>query len=106
MMQNRKYFPKSILKPDKDLKLDEYDFATSGEITVFKWMDRGKKPVVTVSTIHRGEDTAFIKRKNNVGVREEVQCPLSIAEYNKYMGGVDHFDQLLERYNIAWKSRR
>ena len=45
-----------------------------------------KKPVVTVSTIHRGEDTAFVKRKNNVGVREEVQCPLSIAEYNKYMG--------------------
>lgn len=70
------------------------------------YCNRGKKPVVTVSTIHRGEDTAFIKRKNNVGVREEVQCPLSIAEYNKYMGGVDHFDQLLERYNIAWKSRR
>ncbi|KAL4104080.1 hypothetical protein QTP88_019393 [Uroleucon formosanum] len=106
MMQNRKYFPKSILKPDKGLKLGEYDFATSGEISVFKWMDRGKKPVVTVSTIHRGEDTAFVKRKNNVGVREEVQCPLSIAEYNKYMGGVDHFDQLQERYNIAWKSRR
>lgn len=106
MMQNRKYFPKSILKSDKTLKMDEYDFATSGEISVFKWMDRGKKPVVTVSTIHKGETTSIVKRKNNLGVREDVQCPLRIAEYNKYMGGVDHFDQLKECYNIAWKSRR
>lgn len=38
-----------------------------------------EKTAVTVSTIHRDEDTAFVKRKKNVGVREEVQCPLSIA---------------------------
>jgi len=62
MMQNRKYFLKSIIKSDKTLKMGEYDFATSGEISVFKWMDRGKKPVVTVSTIHRGETTSIVKR--------------------------------------------
>lgn len=54
--------------------MGEYDFATSGEIYVCKWMDRGKKPVVTVSTINLGENIATVKIKNNVGVREDVQC--------------------------------
>lgn len=105
-MQNRKFFPKTLLKSDKTLKMGDYDFATSEEISVHKWMDRGKKPVVTVSSLHRGEDITVVKRKNNAGIREEIQCPKSISDYNKYMGGVDHFDQLQECYNITWKSRR
>lgn len=106
ILQNRKFFPKTILKEDKTLNIGEYDFATSGEISVFKWMDRGKKPVVTVSSIHKGNDAAMVKRKNKIGIREDVKCPKSISEYNKYMGGVDHFDQLQEYYNISLKSRR
>lgn len=78
-----------------------HDFATSEEISVFKWMDRGKKPVVTVSSFHKDEDISVVKRKNNIGVREEVICPLTIAEYNKYMAAVDHFDQLQQCYSIA-----
>lgn len=31
---------------------------------------------------------------------------ISTIYYYKYMGGVDHFYQLLECYNITWKSRR
>lgn len=61
-----------------------YDFASSGEISVYKWMDRGKKPVVVVSSIHKGEDITVVKRKNNVGIREDVKCPKSIDDYNKY----------------------
>lgn len=106
MLQNRKFFPKTLLKEDKTLNIGEYDFATSGEISVFKWMDRGKKPVVTVSSIHKGNDAAMVKRKNKIGIREDVKCPKSISEYNKYMEGVDHFDQLQEYYNISLKSRR
>ncbi|KAF0711469.1 piggyBac transposable element-derived protein 4-like, partial [Aphis craccivora] len=102
MLQNRKYFPKTLLKVDKSLSMGDYDFASSGEISVYKWMDRGKKPVVVVSSFHKGEDITMVKRKNNVGIREDVKCPKSIADYNKYMGGVDHFDQLLECYNISY----
>lgn len=42
MLQNRKFFPKTLLKEDKTLNIGEYDFAISGEIFVFKWADRGK----------------------------------------------------------------
>lgn len=63
-------------------------------------MDRGKKPVVVVSSFHKGEDITMVKRKNNVGIREDDKCPKSIADYNKDMGGVDHFDQLLECYKL------
>lgn len=96
ILQNRKYFPKTLLKADKSFSVGVYDFASSGEISVQKWMDRGKKPVVAVSTIHKGEDITVVKRKNNIGIREDIKCPKSIAEYIKYMGAVDHFDQLLE----------
>jgi len=102
MLQNRKYFPKTLLKVDKSLSMGDYDFASSGEISVYKWMDRGKKPVVVVSSFHKGEDITMVKRKNNFGIREDVKCLKSIADYNKYMGGVDHFDQLLECYNISY----
>lgn len=106
MMTNRKFFPKEILKSDKSLKMGESDFATSKEISISKWMDRGKKPVVIISTIHNPSENGVVKRKNKEGIREDVNCPKSVYDYNKYMGGVDRFDQLLECYNISWKSRR
>jgi len=61
-----------------------------------------EKPVVVVSSIHKGEDITVVKRKNNVGIREDVKFPKSIADYNKYMGVVDHFDPFLEcyKYNL------
>lgn len=106
MMANRKYFPKDILKSDKSLKMGESDYAISNEISVSKWMDRGKKSVVTVSTMHNPSESTTVKRRNKEGVRVDIICPKSIYDYNKYMGGVDHFDQLIECYNISWKSRR
>lgn len=106
IMSNRKYFPKDLLKSDKTLKVGDSDYAVSRDISVCKWMDRGKKAVVTVSTMHNPCETATVKRRNKEGIREDINCPKSIYDYNKYMGGVDHFDQLLETYNISWKSRR
>ena len=34
-----------------------------------------------------------------------MSCPTRIKDYNAYMGGVDHFDQLVSAYNISWKSK-
>ena len=39
-----------------------------------------------------------IFRKQNDGSKEEVECPLALKSYNKYMGGVDRGDQLRGYY--------
>lgn len=104
--QTRKFFPKELLKSDKAMKAGEHDGATDGEITISKWMDRGKKSVCVISTMHSASKTAHVLRTQPTGERKLVQCPEAISDYNKYMGGVDHFDQLLSSYSISWKSRR
>lgn len=35
-----------------------------------------------------------------------VPCPKAVSDYNKYMGGVDKLDQMLEAYSVVRKSRR
>lgn len=103
---NRKYYPKLILKDDKKMKIGDSDFAQAGDISVVKWKDRGKKSVNVVSNMHNPTKFNIVKRTNKTGERQEVQCPESIAAYNKYMGGVDKFDQAMAAYSISWKSRR
>lgn len=103
---NRKHYPSSIMKKDKELKMSEYDFAQSNDIGVTKWKDRGKKCVSTASTIHNPSTTTTISRKNKRGEKIPVNCPQMISCYNKYMGGVDSFDQFMSFYNINQKSRR
>lgn len=103
---NRKHFPKNKLCTDKALSLGESDFAMCGDISVTKWRDRGKKAVLVGSNMHKPSDKTTVNRKNKAGKKEVVDCPQSIADYNTYMGGVDHFDQLIACYNLSWKSRR
>ena len=40
------------------------------------------------------------------GRKEEVECPLALMSYNKYMGGVDRGDQLRGYYRCMVKSRK
>lgn len=68
-----------------------------------KWKDRGTKCVNIISNFH---DTSVVHRKDHFGNKHLIKCPISIVDYNKYMGGVDHFDQFHSFYNISWKSRR
>lgn len=35
-----------------------------------------------------------------------IKCPISIEDYNKHLGGVDHFDQYYSTCNTLWESRR
>lgn len=105
-MGNRKFVPNTHLKPDNRLKMGEIDFATAGEISVSKWKARGSKCVLVASNMHNPVEGTFVSRKNKEGEKEQVQCPKSIHDYNKYMGGVDHFDHLMACYSISQKSRR
>ena len=47
---------------------------------------------------------AITNRKQKDGTVKEVACPVPIAFYNKYMGGVDHADQMIGLYNLDRKS--
>ena len=40
------------------------------------------------------------------GSRKEVPCPIACVQYNKFMGGVDHGDQLRGHYQSSFKSRK
>lgn len=104
---NRKYFPSAVLKNDKSFITGEFDIATSKkELSVSKWKDRGTKCVNVISNLHDTSVIGVVHRKDHFGNKHLIKCPNSIVDYNKYMGGVDHFDQFHSFYNISWKSRR
>ena len=45
-----------------------------------------------------------VRRRQKDGPTKMVDCPSSIATYNKYMGGVDKGDQLRPYYHVRLKS--
>ena len=104
--QTRKLFPKNDIKSDKELKTGESDGIIADNISISKWKDRGRKSVCIVSTMHNPLKITQVRRTQKDGKKNLVNCPEAVADYNKYMGGVDHFDQLLSSYNLSWKSRR
>lgn len=95
-----------MLPLDKSLKMGDSDFVQSGDISIVKWKDRGSKPVIIVSIFHNPANYSEVSRTNKKGEKEKIKCPKVIKDYNQFMGGVDHFDQLLQCYNISKKSRR
>jgi hypothetical protein len=104
--QTRKFFPKNLLKSDENMKVGDVDRCMSGtEVSISKWKNRGKKSVAVVSTMHNPCETTRNTRTQKDGSRPLVTCPIAEKDYNKYMGGVDHLDQLHAAYSTGWKSR-
>ena len=52
------------------------------------------------------QSVTSILRQQSDGSKEEVECPLALKSYNKYMGGVDSGDQLRGYYRCRVKSRK
>ena len=68
-----------------------------------KWMD--KRAVTALTTIHEDTAVAVERRSRRApGGRETVMKPQAIVEYNRYMGGVDHADQLLSYYGFGHRT--
>ena len=65
------------------------------------WKDT--KDVLLMSNCHTPEMTN-VQRKKKDGTIQEVSCPVPIAFYNKYMGGMDHADQMIGLYDLDRKS--
>ena len=47
-----------------------------------------------------------VQRTQKNGSKLSLPCPLNIIEYNKYMGGVDHNDQLRQYYCVRLKNHK
>jgi hypothetical protein len=90
---NRKGVPKAIR--DAKLKQGEIIAQHSGPVTVMKWRD--KRNVLMISTYHDTKMESYTKRG------KEIQKPACVIDYNKWMGGVDLKDQLLQMYLVERK---
>ncbi|KAG8239609.1 hypothetical protein J437_LFUL018430, partial [Ladona fulva] len=80
---------------EKKLKKGEVFGEHSGPISVLKWSD--KKIVSMISTYHGAE-----MKTESKGQKIKTK-PISVIDYNRFMGGVDLKDQLLQSYLIERK---
>ena len=74
------------------------------EVSVCVWQDT--RPVTFMSSGHNPDHTTSIHRKKGDGSVMDVECPVSIVDYNQYMGGVDRGDQYRQYYNARMKSQK
>ncbi|XP_047490888.1 piggyBac transposable element-derived protein 3-like [Penaeus chinensis] len=98
------------LESDADLKKygrGSYDFRVeqNHNFVAVKWHDT--RAVTLVSTYAGPEPTSQVSRwdkreRNHV----QVQIPLTVKEYNSFMGGIDLLDCFLAKYKYHMKSRR
>ena len=64
-----------------------------GELIACVWKDI--KPIFTLSTAENPTELdSAVSRKSRTGDVREIRAPAIIPEYNSYMNGVDHADQL------------
>ena len=102
---NRIGFPKELTDKETLKKMKRGDVVAryKGNTSCVVWMD--KRPVYLVSNAFM-PDTTSVKRKNADGFTSLISCPVGVANYNRYMGGVDLTDQLKGSYGYNRKSKR
>ena len=98
---NRKNFPSEVSEEAKRFPRGESAFRQCGNFVATAWKDN--KVVNVASTLANPTELTTVKRRQKDGSRIEVHCPICIALYNRYMGGVDHSDQLRVCYHLRWK---
>ena len=74
-------------------------------ILATKWMDN--RPVHFLSSFVGYEPSTTVRRfDRKAHVYKTVECPASVKEYNKFMGGVDAFDSFISLYRIKLQCNR
>ncbi len=87
--------------PSTTKKGEQQAIKLDDSMLAIKWVH--KRVITALTTIHDDSKVAAERRSRNAtGGPEIVQKPLAIVEYNKYMGGVDHTDQLLSYYGPSY----
>ena len=87
-----------------------YSFSVdNGKVMVVAWKD--KQVVTALSTKHDKSLGAITRRKKKGhGKTEQIMKFLCVTEYNQYMSGVDHLDQIISycpftRKTTKWQKK-
>ena len=103
---NRRSFPPDLkVMAKKGLaKRGDSVVRQDGNVCVNVWQD--SRPTSFMSSGHCPDKTRVVQRKQRDGTRLDVDCPMCIVDYNRYMGGVDTGDQYRKYYHVRVKSRK
>ena len=100
---DRKYFP-TELKKSENFETKSYRYLTINGVSIIKWKDKEKVLVTSNYFDPAVSDKVSWQRKD--GSRKQISCPLTIIQYNKYMGRVDFSDPKIKYYTIDRKAKR
>nr|XP_037289808.1 piggyBac transposable element-derived protein 4-like [Rhipicephalus microplus] len=100
---NRKDLPHEI-KVDQKLKRGDYVWRSKGQLTAYQWRDN--RNVTMLSNFHDPSEVVEVNRTLSNGAKVGVTCPKVVSDYNKFMGGVDRFDQKRNAYMCDRRSKK
>ena len=94
---------KSLQKKDRGSY--DYRYEENEELFFLKWHDNS---IFTIGSNHQSVDPVGNARRwsSKSGKKIFVSQPFLISQYNKYMGGVDHLDWLIQKYRISIRSKK
>jgi hypothetical protein len=100
---NRRGLPADLKPGTLNLNKHQFRVAQKNELSFAIWKDT--KPVMVLSTVHAPEETGTVRRRVD-GARADVRVPKCIADYQKYMKGVDLCDQMVGYYMPNHRSKK
>ncbi|XP_040061902.3 piggyBac transposable element-derived protein 4-like [Ixodes scapularis] len=100
---NKRDLPPEV-KIDNKLSRGEYLYRSKGPVSAYQWRDT--KNVHMMSNFHDPEEQASMERKLPCGKKVQVTCPMAVKDYNRWMGGVDCFDQKRNAYPVDRRSKK
>ena len=102
---NRKNLPTALLPKNVRLEKHQYKVAQKDELSFVVWQDT--KPVCVLSNFHDPTAVGAVSRRVRVGgASQQVAVPAAVADYQKYMKGVDLMDQMVGYYIIHHRSKK
>ncbi|XP_052233052.1 uncharacterized protein LOC127845914 [Dreissena polymorpha] len=101
---NRKGLPTALLP--RNVMLDKHEFlvAQKDELSCCIWQDT--KCVMVLSNFHSPNDMGTVNRRSGNPTQQSVEVPKMLADYQKFMKGVDLSDQMIGYHIINHRSRK
>lgn len=91
----------------KKEKRGSFSFKVESKLLALKWHDNS---IVTLATnCHNVTPIQKVDRIGSVGGKRsklQVACPAVVQKYNRYMGGVDRFDENIHSMRISFRGRK
>ncbi|CAJ0930933.1 unnamed protein product [Ranitomeya imitator] len=95
--KNRVGFPSQLVS--RRLERGASFSLASDQLLAVKW--KGRKDVYMLTTLH-ADNTVTVRER---GATRDKEKPVCATDYNKYMGGIDLSDQVLQPYLVKRKTR-